>query len=172
MHAASRSECPSRSCSGFLQRTRQQPLDQYAGLCHQQRSAHTTFCFPSCQQRCCTSVADSCVYCAADWDNASLSNESLLDTVSRFVLAALLKHTGLLGQGCGEGRYCCRTLMRCSTEQQPKFKHVTLFFFLSDTSHQSPWRRFIAVSIRCGTACWPARTWTSSRLDRPRVSGG
>ncbi|AWP01059.1 putative E3 ubiquitin-protein ligase HERC1 [Scophthalmus maximus] len=40
-----------------------------------------------------------------DWDNASLSNESLLDTVSRFVLAALLKHTGLLGQSCGEGRY-------------------------------------------------------------------
>uniref|UniRef100_A0A3Q3SK21 HECT-type E3 ubiquitin transferase n=1 Tax=Mastacembelus armatus TaxID=205130 RepID=A0A3Q3SK21_9TELE len=40
-----------------------------------------------------------------DWDNASLSNESLLDTVSRFVLAALLKHTGLLGQACGEGRY-------------------------------------------------------------------
>ncbi|XP_068597946.1 probable E3 ubiquitin-protein ligase HERC1 [Brachionichthys hirsutus] len=40
-----------------------------------------------------------------DWDNASLSNESLLDTVSRFVLAALLKHTGLLGLGCGEGRY-------------------------------------------------------------------
>lgn len=129
MHAASRPECPSRSCSGFLQRTCQQPLDQYAGLRHQQRSAHTTFCFPSCQQRRCTSVADSCVYCAADWDNASLSNESLLDTVSRFVLAALLKHTGLLGQGCGEGRYCCRTLMRCSTEQQPKLKHVTLFFF-------------------------------------------
>lgn len=40
-----------------------------------------------------------------DWDNASLSNETLLDTVSRFVLAALLKHTGLLGQACGEGRY-------------------------------------------------------------------
>ncbi|XP_029281086.1 probable E3 ubiquitin-protein ligase HERC1 [Cottoperca gobio] len=40
-----------------------------------------------------------------DWDNASLCNESLLDTVSRFVLAALLKHTGLLDQGCGEGRY-------------------------------------------------------------------
>uniref|UniRef100_A0A3Q3XB61 HECT-type E3 ubiquitin transferase n=1 Tax=Mola mola TaxID=94237 RepID=A0A3Q3XB61_MOLML len=40
-----------------------------------------------------------------DWDNSSLSNESLLDTVSQFVLAALLKHTGLLGQGCGEGRY-------------------------------------------------------------------
>ncbi|XP_031704124.1 probable E3 ubiquitin-protein ligase HERC1 isoform X4 [Anarrhichthys ocellatus] len=40
-----------------------------------------------------------------DWDNASLSNESLLDTVSTFVLAALLKHTGLLGQACGEGRY-------------------------------------------------------------------
>ncbi|XP_034385564.1 probable E3 ubiquitin-protein ligase HERC1 isoform X2 [Cyclopterus lumpus] len=40
-----------------------------------------------------------------DWDNASLSNESLLDTVSRFVLAALLKHTGLLHQACGEGRY-------------------------------------------------------------------
>ncbi|XP_068434962.1 probable E3 ubiquitin-protein ligase HERC1 isoform X7 [Clinocottus analis] len=40
-----------------------------------------------------------------DWDNASLSNESLLDTVSRFVLAALLKHTGLLNQACGEGRY-------------------------------------------------------------------
>uniref|UniRef100_A0AAZ3RI90 HECT-type E3 ubiquitin transferase n=1 Tax=Oncorhynchus tshawytscha TaxID=74940 RepID=A0AAZ3RI90_ONCTS len=40
-----------------------------------------------------------------DWDNASLCNEILLDTVSRFVLAALLKHTGLLGQACGEGRY-------------------------------------------------------------------
>ncbi|XP_057693752.1 probable E3 ubiquitin-protein ligase HERC1 isoform X3 [Corythoichthys intestinalis] len=39
-----------------------------------------------------------------DWDNASLSNESLLDTVSRFVLAALLKHTGLLKQAHGEGR--------------------------------------------------------------------
>lgn len=42
----------------------------------------------------------------ADWDNVSLCNETLLDTVSRFVFAALLKHTGLLGQGCGEGRYC------------------------------------------------------------------
>ncbi|KAL4641964.1 putative E3 ubiquitin-protein ligase HERC1 isoform X1 [Arapaima gigas] len=40
-----------------------------------------------------------------DWDSATLSNESLLDTVSRFVLAALLKHTSLLGQACGEGRY-------------------------------------------------------------------
>ncbi|XP_030650140.1 probable E3 ubiquitin-protein ligase HERC1 isoform X2 [Chanos chanos] len=40
-----------------------------------------------------------------DWDSASLSNEVLLDTVSRFILAALLKHTGLLGQACGEGRY-------------------------------------------------------------------
>ncbi|XP_037104179.1 probable E3 ubiquitin-protein ligase HERC1 isoform X3 [Syngnathus acus] len=39
-----------------------------------------------------------------DWDNASLSNESLLDTVSRFVLAALLKHTGLLKQAHGEER--------------------------------------------------------------------
>lgn len=46
-----------------------------------------------------------CSGSGADWDNASLSNESLLDTVSRFVFAALLKHTGLLGQGCGEGRY-------------------------------------------------------------------
>ncbi|XP_039629608.1 probable E3 ubiquitin-protein ligase HERC1 isoform X4 [Polypterus senegalus] len=40
-----------------------------------------------------------------DWDNATLGNESLLDTVSRFVLAALLKHTGLLNEACGEGRY-------------------------------------------------------------------
>lgn len=40
----------------------------------------------------------------ADWDNASLSNESLLDTVSRFALAAFLKHTGLLGQACSDGR--------------------------------------------------------------------
>ncbi|KAM6980533.1 putative E3 ubiquitin-protein ligase HERC1 [Aplochiton taeniatus] len=46
-----------------------------------------------------------------DWDNASLSNESLLDTMSRFVLAALLKHTGLLGQACGEARYQpCKSL--------------------------------------------------------------
>ncbi|KAM3626014.1 uncharacterized protein V6R79_021387 [Siganus canaliculatus] len=40
-----------------------------------------------------------------DWDSASLSSESLLDIVSRFVLAALIKHTGLLSQGCGEDRY-------------------------------------------------------------------
>ncbi|XP_055971788.1 probable E3 ubiquitin-protein ligase HERC1 [Sorex fumeus] len=40
-----------------------------------------------------------------DWDSATLSNESLLDTVSRFVLAALLKHTNLLNQACGESRY-------------------------------------------------------------------
>uniref|UniRef100_A0A452S9S6 HECT-type E3 ubiquitin transferase n=1 Tax=Ursus americanus TaxID=9643 RepID=A0A452S9S6_URSAM len=41
----------------------------------------------------------------SDWDSATLSNESLLDTVSRFVLAALLKHTNLLSQACGESRY-------------------------------------------------------------------
>uniref|UniRef100_A0A3Q2L5Y8 HECT-type E3 ubiquitin transferase n=1 Tax=Equus caballus TaxID=9796 RepID=A0A3Q2L5Y8_HORSE len=40
-----------------------------------------------------------------DWDSATISNESLLDTVSRFVLAALLKHTNLLSQACGESRY-------------------------------------------------------------------
>nr|XP_060611660.1 probable E3 ubiquitin-protein ligase HERC1 isoform X2 [Anolis sagrei ordinatus] len=40
-----------------------------------------------------------------DWDSATLSSESLLDTVSRFVLAALLKHTGLLDQASGESRY-------------------------------------------------------------------
>ncbi|XP_015275623.1 PREDICTED: probable E3 ubiquitin-protein ligase HERC1 [Gekko japonicus] len=40
-----------------------------------------------------------------DWDSATLSNESLLDTVSRFVLAALLKHTNLLSQASGESRY-------------------------------------------------------------------
>ncbi|XP_078055944.1 putative E3 ubiquitin-protein ligase HERC1 [Mustelus asterias] len=40
-----------------------------------------------------------------DWDSAVLGNETLLDTASRFVLAALLKHTGLLNQVCGESRY-------------------------------------------------------------------
>ncbi|XP_066448386.1 probable E3 ubiquitin-protein ligase HERC1 isoform X1 [Eleutherodactylus coqui] len=40
-----------------------------------------------------------------DWDSAAVSNETLLDTVSRFVLAALLKHTGLLPQASGESRY-------------------------------------------------------------------
>uniref|UniRef100_A0A8D2LRJ6 HECT-type E3 ubiquitin transferase n=1 Tax=Varanus komodoensis TaxID=61221 RepID=A0A8D2LRJ6_VARKO len=40
-----------------------------------------------------------------DWDSATLSSESLLDTVSRFVLAALLKHTNLLSQASGESRY-------------------------------------------------------------------
>uniref|UniRef100_A0A7M4EPI1 HECT-type E3 ubiquitin transferase n=1 Tax=Crocodylus porosus TaxID=8502 RepID=A0A7M4EPI1_CROPO len=40
-----------------------------------------------------------------DWDTATLSNETLLDTVSRFVLASLLKHTNLLSQACGESRY-------------------------------------------------------------------
>lgn len=58
-----------------------------------------------------------CSGSGADWDNASLSNESLLDTVSRFVFASLLKHTGLLGQGCGEGRYCLSMLLKCSTEK-------------------------------------------------------
>lgn len=47
---------------------------------------------------------DLLVLPVADWDNACLNNESLLDTVSRFVFAALLKHTGLLGQACGEER--------------------------------------------------------------------
>ncbi|XP_055518701.1 probable E3 ubiquitin-protein ligase HERC1 isoform X3 [Leucoraja erinacea] len=40
-----------------------------------------------------------------DWDSAVLGNETLLDTASRFVLAALLKHTSLLNQVCGESRY-------------------------------------------------------------------
>ncbi|XP_076880016.1 putative E3 ubiquitin-protein ligase HERC1 isoform X2 [Brachyhypopomus gauderio] len=40
-----------------------------------------------------------------DWESVSLGNEALLDTVSRFALAVLLKHTGLLSQACGEGRY-------------------------------------------------------------------
>ncbi|XP_069758992.1 probable E3 ubiquitin-protein ligase HERC1 isoform X8 [Narcine bancroftii] len=40
-----------------------------------------------------------------DWDSAALGNETLLDTASRFVLATLLKHTGLLNQVCGESRY-------------------------------------------------------------------
>ncbi|XP_038640315.1 probable E3 ubiquitin-protein ligase HERC1 isoform X8 [Scyliorhinus canicula] len=40
-----------------------------------------------------------------DWDSAILGNETLLDTASRFVLAALLKHTGLLNQVCAESRY-------------------------------------------------------------------
>ncbi|XP_060031692.1 probable E3 ubiquitin-protein ligase HERC1 [Erinaceus europaeus] len=52
-----------------------------------------------------------------DWDSATLSNESLLDTVSRFVLAALLKHTNLLSQACGESRYqpgkCLSEVYRC-----------------------------------------------------------
>lgn len=39
-----------------------------------------------------------------DWDSACFTNEALLDIVSRFVLAALLKHTGLLGQACKEDR--------------------------------------------------------------------
>ncbi|XP_053573264.1 probable E3 ubiquitin-protein ligase HERC1 isoform X5 [Bombina bombina] len=52
-----------------------------------------------------------------DWDSATISNESLLDTVSRFVLAALLKHTGLLSQACGESRFqpgkCLAEVYRC-----------------------------------------------------------
>ncbi len=46
-----------------------------------------------------------CLCVCVDWDSALLPNEALLDTVSRFVLAVLLKHTGLLGQACGEGKY-------------------------------------------------------------------
>ena len=34
-----------------------------------------------------------CVY--IDWDTADVTDDFLLDTVSRFVLAALLKHCGL-----------------------------------------------------------------------------
>ncbi|XP_062869323.1 probable E3 ubiquitin-protein ligase HERC1 isoform X2 [Trichomycterus rosablanca] len=40
-----------------------------------------------------------------DWDSASFTNEALLDIVSRFVLATLLKHTELLAQACEEDRY-------------------------------------------------------------------
>lgn len=44
-----------------------------------------------------------------DWDSATLSSESLLDTVSRFVLAALFKHTNLLSQASGESRQVSQT---------------------------------------------------------------
>ncbi|KAG8144816.1 hypothetical protein E2320_013235 [Naja naja] len=47
-----------------------------------------------------------------DWDSATLSSESLLDTVSRFVLAALLKHTNLLSQASGE-RKALVEIYRC-----------------------------------------------------------
>lgn len=47
----------------------------------------------------------------SDWDTATLTNESLLDTVSRFVLAALLKHTSLLSQACGESRQVTRSCL-------------------------------------------------------------
>ncbi|XP_053720543.1 probable E3 ubiquitin-protein ligase HERC1 isoform X1 [Synchiropus splendidus] len=40
-----------------------------------------------------------------DWDSSGLGSEVLLDTVSRFVLAALLKHTGLLSEATREGKY-------------------------------------------------------------------
>ena len=50
------------------------------------------------------SLKCQCIIYFSDWDSATLSNESLLDTVSRFVLAALLKHTNLLSQACGESR--------------------------------------------------------------------
>uniref|UniRef100_A0A8C4Q7E9 HECT and RLD domain containing E3 ubiquitin protein ligase family member 1 n=1 Tax=Eptatretus burgeri TaxID=7764 RepID=A0A8C4Q7E9_EPTBU len=38
-----------------------------------------------------------------DWDSCNLKKEPLLDTVSRFVLAALLKHSGLLMEACKDG---------------------------------------------------------------------
>lgn len=106
----------------------------------------------------------------ADWDNASLSNESLLDTVSRFVLAALLKHTGLLHQASGEGRYrhmsdVFRAL--CVVPQGQDAANASwlkgVFISPSGTNPRRPWRMSTAVSIRSGTACWPVRTWTSSR---------
>jgi hypothetical protein len=31
-----------------------------------------------------------------DWDTCDISNDHLLDTVSRFLLAAMLKHCGLI----------------------------------------------------------------------------
>ncbi|MBZ3889111.1 putative E3 ubiquitin-protein ligase HERC1 [Sciurus carolinensis] len=52
-----------------------------------------------------------------DWDSATLSNESLLDTVSRFVLAALLKHTNLLSQACGESRQISDNFLKISDNQ-------------------------------------------------------
>lgn len=67
----------------------------------------------------------------ADWDNVSLSNETLLDTVSRFVFAALLKHTGLLGQGCGEGRYC-------SAIASSVHIHTVMLYTFIFISHQVP----------------------------------
>lgn len=105
----------------------------------------------------------------ADWDNVSLSNETLLDTVSRFVLAALLKHTGLLAQGCGEGRYCSAATSPVCTHTVPLYASTSA---PSGTNHQSLSLRFTAAFIRCEIACWPVRTWTSSRPDRLRARGG
>nr|XP_023419022.1 probable E3 ubiquitin-protein ligase HERC1 [Cavia porcellus] len=50
-------------------------------------------------------MAEIVAQCESYWGSATLSNESLLDTVPRFVLATLLKHTNLLSQACGESRY-------------------------------------------------------------------
>lgn len=101
-----------------------------------------------------------------DWDSALLPNEALLDTVSRFVLAVLLKHTGLMGQACGEGRY---DIIFCITREfytVDTTKEFLSYFLSSDISHVNSWQRCIAVCIRCGIASWLARTWSSSRHVR------
>lgn len=44
--------------------------------------------------------------------------------------------------------------------------------FPAGTSHPSLWPKFTAASTRSGTACWPARTWTSSRPGHHPERGG
>uniref|UniRef100_A0A3B5L1F2 Uncharacterized protein n=1 Tax=Xiphophorus couchianus TaxID=32473 RepID=A0A3B5L1F2_9TELE len=44
--------------------------------------------------------------------------------------------------------------------------------FPAGTSHPSLWPKFTAASTRSGTACWPARTWTSSRPGLHPERGG
>lgn len=119
-------------------------------------------------------VALTCtrLWSVADWDNASLSNESLLDTVSRFVLASLLKHTGLLGQACGDGRYVNMNVLRWQRGAGAPLSHGYISALLIGTSLPSRLPRFTAVFTKYETVCLPARTSISSRPGHLHVRGG
>lgn len=59
--------------------------------------------------------------------------------MTRFVLAALLKHTALLGQGCGEGRYVAGSPPREAGRPEPNVSNLPVRYQPSKSLAELYW---------------------------------
>ena len=62
-----------------------------------------------------------------DWDTCEVTTDPLLDTTSRFLLAALIKHCGLAPSVCGRSRWV-HLIIRTSCFALPNFIYIDIFF--------------------------------------------